>query len=233
MQVEFLKRHDFFPTPVWKYQFPEFEKHHQQLAKYIANDKLYFTDRETNGMHITDTNLNDTKLHPEMSVVNDFFTSCFEDVMDRLGYEKDIGITSMWATRHKQGGHHHEHIHQNTFLAGVLYLFDMDGTANGTSFVNTNSNLFQIVPRMKKGTEPFFTTHAQMPFVPGTAIIFPGWARHVAMPSPSRYRMIVGANCMPIGRTNSDHYHQYVFPDPKEYGILNLEDDIKAGYIKG
>ena len=231
MKPEFLKRHDFFPTPVWQFQFPEFEKHHKDLAKYVAQDEHYFVDREMNGMHVTDGNLHDKELHPQLSVVTDFFTSCFENVMDQMGYEKDIGITAMWATRHKKGGHHHEHIHTNTFLAGVLYLFDSDGNANGTAFKNHNSNLYQIVPRLKKGAHQFLTTQQQMPFVAGTAIIFPSWATHVAMPSPSRFRMIIGANCMPVGRTNSDHYNQYVYQEPEKF--LTLEENIKAGYIKG
>jgi hypothetical protein len=153
--------------------------------------------------------------------------------MDRLGYEKDIGITSMWATRQKQGGSHHEHIHTNTFLAGVLYLFDMDGNANGTAFRNHNANLYTIVPRVKKGAKQFFTNQEQIPFEVGTLIVFPAWALHTALPSPTKYRMVLGANCMPIGRTNSDHFNQYVFPDPKEFGFLTLDEHIKSGYNKG
>jgi uncharacterized protein (TIGR02466 family) len=233
MEAKFLNRFDYFPTPVWRFEMPEFEKHHKELAKYVARDEHYFVEREMNGMHITEGNLHDKELHPELSIVTDFFTSCFENVMDQMGYEKEIGITSMWATRHKQGGNHHEHVHHNTFLAGVLYLFDMDGNANGTAFKNHNGNLYQIVPRLKKGARQFLTTQEQVPFVAGTAIIFPSWANHVALPSPSKYRMIIGANCMPVGRTNSDHYHQYVFPKPEDFGYLTLEEDIKAGYIKG
>jgi hypothetical protein len=233
MNNNFLDRHDFFPTPVWRYQFPDFQKKQKELTTYLAQNKNFFVERERNGLQITDGNLNDKTLHPQLSEVTEFFTSCFEDVMDKCGYEKDIGITSMWATRHKQGGSHHEHVHANTFLAGVLYLFDIDGNANGTAFKNHNANLFQIVPRIKKGARQFFSIQEQIPFVPGTAIIFPSWANHVALPSPSTYRMIIGANCMPVGRTNSDHYDQYVYPKPEEYGYLTLEEHIKAGYIKG
>ena len=50
---------------------------------------------------------------------------------------------------------------------------------------------------------------------------------HATGVNDSRYRMMVGANCMPIGRTNTDHYHQYVFPDPEEFGYLPLNEDLK------
>lgn len=232
MKPTFLERLDFFPTPVWRYEFPDFYSKQEVLTRYLARDEMFFTEREQNGLQVTDGNLHDKTIHPDLAEITDFFTLCFEDVMVRMGFEKDIGLTTMWATRQKQGGFHHEHIHANTFLAGVLYLYDIDGNAHGTVFKNNNAGLHQIVPRANRALPQVLKHQEVMPFVPGTAIIFPGWALHQAVPTNSRYRMIVGANCMPIGRTNSDHYNQYVFPNPQDFGFLPLEEHIKSGYGK-
>ena len=63
-------------------------------------------------------------------------------------------------------------------------------------------------------------------------MIFPAWAVHHTYPNQSRCRIILGANSMPIGKPNTDHYHQYDFPDPADIGYMNLEDHIKDGYRK-
>ena len=227
MTPRLIERRDLFPTPVWRYEFPNFEEKQIDLVKYLGQDQMWFKDQEMNGLQVTEGNLHDKELHPALSPITDFFQACFEDVLDRLGYEKNVGLTTIWATRQKQQGFHFEHIHANTLLAGVLYMYDIDGNAQGTVIKNHNAGLYQIIPRVKKGSTEFFRSEEQMPFVPGTAIIFPGWALHSAVPNNSRYRMIVGANCMPIGRTNFDHYNQYVFPDPNDFGYLPLEEDLK------
>jgi hypothetical protein len=227
--MEYIDRFDLFPTPVLRYGFKDIELHHENLVKYLARDDLYFKDKERNGVQTTDGDLFN---HKEMEPVYNLFTECFNDAMDKLGYEKDHGIISMWATRQRDGGFHHQHIHKNTFLAAVLYLFDIDGTASGTTFHNLNRNLHQIDPRHKKDADRFFKDSENVPFINGTVLVFPGWASHSTIPSPSRYRIMVAANMMPIGRTTSDHYDQYYYHDPKEKGYLNLVDHIKEGYSK-
>jgi hypothetical protein len=225
-----ITRHDLFSSPIWQFKYPNFEQEQYDIINYLMRDELYFTDRERNGLQISegDLHINDEFLVP----VRNFIQSSFEQVMDMAGYEPNCGITSMWATRHRQGGFHHEHSHRNSFLAAVFYVFDDRGGAPGTIFKNDNSNLYQIQPRIKKGSAEFFVSKKEIPFTPGTLIVFPSWMSHYTVPSKSMIRVVLSANCMPIGRTNSDHYDQYEYPNPADIGYVNLEKHIKAGYGK-
>ena len=232
MKPRYLDRIDMFPTPVWRYKFPDFEEKKSELLEYLNQDSMYFTGAERNGLQTTEGNLHDKTLYPKLSEVTDFFQDIFEDVMIKCGYQKDVGITSLWSTRQKQTGFHHEHIHANTFLAAVMYLHDESGGARGTSFKNSNSAVRIIQPRVNHNARPFFRDEDTMPFVEGMAIVFPAWAMHSAPQNDSSCRIILGANCMPVGRTNSDHFNQYVFPKPSDFGFLPLKQNIESGYRK-
>ena len=232
MQPYFMNRIDLFPTPVWCYQFPNFKEDKEKIMQYIDQDHMYFTKAERNGLQVTEGNLHDKTLHPQLSKVTDFFQECFEDVMDKCGYAKDIGITAMWATRQKQMGFHHDHIHTNSFLAGVLYVNDVDNNAQGTLFKNPAVGYQVIEPRINRDKAQFFTSEAPMAFIPGMALIFPSWAVHATPMNDSKSRLVFASNCMPIGRANADHYHQYDFPNPKDFGFLPLNEDVKQGYSR-
>lgn len=230
--IEYAGRMDLFPTPVWRYKLTEFDKIEEPLVRYLAQDSLYFTDRERNGVQTTEGDLHKDPEHIILKPIRDFFQVCFEDVMDKMGYEKSCGITGMWATRQKQGGYHHKHMHRNCFLVGVFFMFDIDNNAQGTNLFNVNSSLHMIQPRMQKGKQEFLNEQEVLTFEKGSCIIFPGWVPHSTLPSPSKYRIIIGANSMPIGKANSDHYDQYEFPDPADMKYFKLSDHLKNGYSK-
>ena len=227
--MEYFDKFELFPTPVFRYGFNDIEQHYTGIIDHLVKDELYFTERERNGIQTTD---GDLFKHKELEPITKLFNECFSDALNKLGYEQGHGITSMWATRHRQGGFHHQHSHKNAFLAAVLYLLDADQVGSGTTFHNMNSNLYQIQPRVSKEKEEYFKASETIPFIQGTVLVFPSFLPHSTLPSPSRYRVIVAANMMPIGRTNADHYDQYYYPDPKVEGYLNLEEHIKAGYGK-
>ena len=230
MEPRFINRIDLFPTPVWCFQFPDFESKKDSILSYVNRDEMYFTQAEYNGLQISEGNLHDKSLHPALSDVTDFFQSCFEDVMNKCGYEKDVGLTSMWSTKHREKGFHHSHIHANTYLAGVLYLYDSDGRAGGTVFQNPGAGAYVLEPRVNHSLPRFFKAEEQMPFIPGMALIFPSWALHTTPQNESSCRIVIAANCMPVGRSNSDHFHQYVFPKPSDFGYLPLKEHIESGY---
>jgi hypothetical protein len=225
-----IHRYDLFPTPVWHFEMPNWKEIEYDTVEYLMQDSIYFTHLEKNGIQTSDGDLHIR--HDKLNPIRDFFQQSFEEVMDLMGYDKKCGLTTMWATRARAGGNHHEHIHANTFLAGVFYAFDSDNTADGTAFKNPQSNLYQLSPRAKDNSREFLMTSAVMPFEAGTCVIFPAWAVHHTYPSRSRCRIILGANSMPIGKPNTDHYHQYDFPDPADIGYMNLEEHLKEGYKK-
>lgn len=224
-----IARYDLFPTPVWQFQMSNWNEIETEMVDYLKRDELYFTRLERNGIHTSDGDLHIR--HEKLKPIRDFFQSSFESVMDILGYDRQCGLTTMWASRTRSGGWHHEHIHRNTFLAGVFYAHDSDGIASGTVFKNSQTNLFQLCPRSKQGATEYLMHSATLPFEVGTCIIFPAWALHHTHPNESKCRIILGANSMPIGKANKDHYNQYEFHDPADT-YLSLEDHIRDGYGK-
>jgi hypothetical protein len=228
MMSNLINRYNLFPTPVWHFEMPNWKEVEYDTVEYLMQDSVYFTQLEKNGVQTSDGDLHIR--HDKLNPVRDFLQSSFEEVMDTMGYDRKCGLTTMWATRARAGGNHHEHIHRNTFLACVFYAFDSDNNAYGTAFKNPQSNLYQLSPRAKEGSREMLTNSAVMPFEVGTCVIFPAWAVHYTYPSPSRCRIIIGANSMPIGKSNTDHYNQYDFPDPADIGYMNLEEHIANGY---
>lgn len=215
--VEF---HRLFYTPVWRYSYPHFIEDRKQLVEYFANDDLYITEREKNGLQITRANL-----HKDESIAKlvEWIQECCESSMLQMGLEPKCGITSMWATRQGQGGFHHSHSHANSFLGGAMHLFDMDGCASGTVFNNTDASKFVICPAELKNQTPMLNYSEHLPFIPGTLLIFPAWAQHTTVPTESRYRIVVGINSMPIGMTNVDHYDRYNYSNTTDMVLQEYE----------
>ena len=206
--VEF---HKLFYTPVWRFEYPDFDKDRDSLVRYLSKDEHYISEREKNGLQITQANLHKD---PNLKKLRDFFIACCETSMNEMGYEPKCGLTSMWATRQRAGGYHHQHRHLNSFLGGSFHLFDATNNASGTVIVNTDISKYVIEPALN-GKEKMFSPYANMPFVPGTLVLFPAWTSHFTQPTNCTNRIIVALNAMPIGKTNSDHFDRYNFPDPE------------------
>jgi len=179
-----ITRYDLFPTPVWKFKLPNWNEIEMDIVSYLMQDNIYFTQLERNGIQTSDGNLHTR--HDILNPIRHFFQQSFEEVMEMMGYDKRCGLTSMWATRTRSGGNHHEHIHKNTFLAGVFYAHDSDHAAYGTTFKNPQSNLYQITPRAKHGSRELLSNSATMPFEAGTCVIFPSWVVHHTVSNQSR-----------------------------------------------
>ena len=219
MKVEL---HKLFYTPVWRFHYPDFVNDQEFLVRYLAQDNLYLSEREKNGLQITRANL-----HKDAKVkkLTDFIHSCGKYAMDDMGYYDDCGITSMWATRQKAGGFHHMHSHANSFLGGSFHLFDADGNASGTVFPNLGAEKYVIQPAISRKNELMLKSQEELAFIPGTLVMFPAWATHQTSPTDCNYRIIVGVNIMPIGKSNSDHFDRYNFPDTGNMQLMEYGDD--------
>lgn len=214
MKVEL---HKLFYTPVWRFHYPDFENDQEFLVRYLAQDHLYLSEREKNGLQITRANL-----HKDAKVkkLTDFIHSCGKYAMNDMGYSDACGITSMWATRQKAGGFHHRHSHHNSFLGGSFHLFDADGGASGTIFHNSDIEKYVIQPPHDTDRDILLKTQEDFKFSPGTLLLFPAWATHSTAPTNCKYRMIVAANIMPVGMSNHDYYDRYNFPDLTDSELL-------------
>jgi len=217
MKVEL---HKLFYTPVWRFYYPDFENDQEYFVRYLAHDDLYLSKREKNGLQITRANMHKD---PALKKLTDFVYACSKYVLTNMGYSEECGITSMWATRQRARGFHHQHIHANSFIGGSFHIFDVDGNASGTVFPNLSSEKYVIQPAICNKNELMLKSEHEFSFVPGSLLLFPAWATHQTYPTDCNYRIIMGMNVMPVGKTNFDHFDRYDFPkiesmDLMEYG---------------
>jgi hypothetical protein len=195
---------------------PNWDEIKSGIVTYLMRDDAYNGAVERKGILTSDADIHISQniLFP----IRNFILQSHEEVMDIMGYDSKCRLTTMWASRTRLGGYHEEHIHRNTFLASVFYVYDSDNIASGTVFKNTQTNLFQITPRIKKNSQELLKKSETLAFEAGTCMIFPGWTTHQTNPSESDCRIIIGANSMPIGKTNIDGnigrcFHNYNFTD--------------------
>lgn len=212
-----IESHRMFYTPVWRFEYPDFKQDEEYLVRYFAQDSLYLSEREKNGLQITRANIHKDK---NVSKLTEFFHSCSESVMQLMGYKKDCCITSMWATRQRAKGFHHKHSHHNSFLGGSFHLFDIDGSASGTIFHNTDIEKYVIQPAHDPDRELVLKTQEELKFRPGTLVLFPAWATHSTAPTHCNYRIVVALNVMPVGMSNHDYYDRYNYQDMSEMELL-------------
>jgi hypothetical protein len=215
--VEF---HRFFFTPVWRFQYPDWDNESEIFIKYLLRDNLYLNERERNNLVITRANLHK---EPAMKRITEFIHSSCEDAMEILGFEKSCGITSMWATKQKPGGFHHRHFHANAFLGASMAIFDSDGNSSGTVFDNMDIHKYGLHPAVNKERRQILPPSEFLHFHPGSLLVFPAWAVHHTMPNSSNKRINIGANIMPVGKTNHDHFDRYNFPDPATLDMKEYE----------
>ena len=227
MKVEL---HKLFYTPVWRFHYPDFEEDEEFLVRYFAQDHLYITEREMNGLQITRPNVHKD---PKIKKLKDFFIESAKYAMTEMGYVDNCDISSMWATRQKPGGFHHFHYHHNCFLACAFHLFDVDKKAGGTSFFNSSSDRYVIQPQIADRNNLMLCSESELPFIPGTLVMFPGWAGHKTKPSNCEYRMIVAANIVPIGKTNIDHFDRYNFPPIEDMDLIEYGDELSNSIFYG
>lgn len=217
MKVEL---HKLFYTPVWEFEYSDFENDQESIVKFLIKDSHYLPSNS--GLQITNPNLHKNS---EISKLTDFILESAKYAMSDMGYKEDCGITSMWATRQNVGASHHNHVHCNSFLGCSFYAFDVDHCAEGTIFNNSGFEKYVIQPPVNRDREPMLIREKAFSFKPGKLLVFPSWASHFTKPNQSRYRVIVGANIIPIGKTNADHFDRYNFAPIDNMELMEYGDE--------
>lgn len=216
-----MKLHKLFFTPVWEFEYPDWENEKEFLIRYFAQDEIYLQHEERNGLQSTRTNLH---LDPKLNRLLDFHTECAGKAMSDMGFVPRLGVTSMWAARSGAGGYHHEHTHNNTFLVSVLHLYaDPRAEASPIVFMNRGGIKYQMEPA-HTGEPSILEEQHSMSFKEGRILVSPGWLAHRTVPTDCPYRIMTGCNFMPVGPSNKDHYGRYGFPEI-------VESDLKQ-YVR-
>jgi uncharacterized protein (TIGR02466 family) len=141
-----------------------------------------------------------------------------------LGFDFEMGITSMWSTIQSRGGYHHVHTHKNCMFVGTYYLYSDTDDVHGTSYHNsmTDFNIFRTdglyggyggksLKEQEKTSWYDFNHH--VPFEDGKLVLYPGWMRHSGVPHSGDNRQIVAFNVMPIGHMDKDPTQRYFYTD--------------------
>ena len=117
----------FFPQPVFKYQYKNFQEINKDLTKYIYDlrnaDKDGLERSNVHGWHSKNFNLK----NPD-SIQNKFLISLKEyifDVFENYGWNinpKQIVCTEMWAIINSKNSFNVTHTHPNSYLSAAYYV---------------------------------------------------------------------------------------------------------------
>ena len=91
-----------------------------------------------------------------------------------LNTKQRLVITQCWANRNPKGSQHHEHVHPNSIISGVMY-FQINEKLPPISFTKDRQDGMKLNPEKYNhmNSETFM-----LPCKPGELILFPSSLRH-------------------------------------------------------
>ena len=175
------KVHKYFAQPIFQYQLESYERHNQDLKKYIYNsyneDPNGLSRSNQGGWHSKPFDLKDKNSAPFI-----FFQSIQKyvaDVFKEYGWlyvPGKVNLTEMWAIINKKNNFNIEHTHPNNYLSAAYYV---KAPENCGSFIVTNPNSVsreRITASVRK-TE-FNQNIAQIKPKEGDLLLFPAYLPH-------------------------------------------------------
>lgn len=212
-----------FYTPLYIFHCEQHNDYKPAVLEYLKQNDIY--EKYSTEPHIK---LSDASLHREtiFQPYYQFMKECLDITMSDLGYSQKQSITSMWATRHDKGMYHHPHKHGNTFLAGVYYFHGENGSS-GTTFMNPD-NLLQIQPDIDPTKRQRLSSVFSSTFQEGDFLIFPAWIVHTTrIHSLNEPRYILGVNSMPTGKTSTQAYDRFFYPDTYSLNLDMTSEELE------
>ena len=192
------KVHKYFAQPIFQYQLESYERHNQDLKKYIYNayneDPNGLSRSNQGGWHSKPFDLKDKSSAPFI-----FFQSIQKyvaDVFKEYGWlyvPGKVNLTEMWAIINKKNNFNIEHTHPNNYLSAAYYV---KAPENCGSFIATNPNSVsreRITASVRK-TE-FNQNIAQIKPKEGDLLLFPAYLPHsVGMNLSDEDRIVISFN---------------------------------------
>ena len=192
------KVHKYFAQPIFQYQLESYERHNQDLKKYIYNayneDPNGLSRSNQGGWHSKPFDLKDKSSAPFI-----FFQSIQKyvaDVFKEYGWlyvPGKVNLTEMWAIINKKNNFNIEHTHPNNYLSAAYYV---KAPENCGSFIVTNPNSVsreRITASVRK-TE-FNQNIAQIKPKEGDLLLFPAYLPHsVGMNLSEEDRIVISFN---------------------------------------
>tara|TARA_B100001248_G_scaffold177178_1_gene134588 strand:+ start:973 stop:1581 length:609 start_codon:yes stop_codon:yes gene_type:complete len=192
------KVHKYFAQPIFQYQLESYERHNQDLKKYIYNayneDPNGLSRSNQGGWHSKPFDLKDKSSAPFI-----FFQSIQKyvaDVFKEYGWlyvPGKVNLTEMWAIINKKNNFNIEHTHPNNYLSAAYYV---KAPENCGSFIVTNPNSVsrERITASERKTE-FNRNIAQIKPKEGDLLLFPAYLPHsVGMNLSDEDRIVISFN---------------------------------------
>ena len=188
----------FFPEPIFKYKFRDYENFNKDLKTYIYDLQKESSEGQIKsnrgGWHSPNFTLTDkSSIQFKFALeIQKYILKSFQ----KLGWKTEntnITITSMWAIINKKNDFNVLHTHPNSYLSAAYYV---SAPKNCGRFHIENSNLARrhSYPKIKQNNE-LNAMVAGLDINEGDLLIFPGYLPHkVAMNESDQDRIVISFN---------------------------------------
>ena len=193
-----------FPTPIWRFEFSDFEPVNAAILEELEQigwDKL--DDRQRAIVHPSHTFSEDRFVSleeiPSIRVVLDFFVSACKAIARERNWdmrEHEVSLRNFWVHATPPGELTQIHDHKPDILSGVYYV-DKPEDSGDLVFQDVNP-YHEFTPRPLPGkTDPNNRPEYTLKADDGTMLVFPGWLPHkIPRNNSSRRRVSVSFNAM-------------------------------------
>ena len=165
MKEELLQ---LFPTPLL---IVSYEQPIDKELTYLKT--ISYREQKSNGNYRSD----DSYLlrNEEFKDIKNFLKECIDRFTTNvLNTKQRLVITQCWANRNPKGSKHHEHVHPNSIVSGVMY-FQINEKLPPIAFSKDRQDGMKLDPEKYNhmNSESFM-----LPCKPGELILFPSSLRH-------------------------------------------------------
>jgi len=165
MKEELLQ---LFPTPLLIVPYEESIDKELEFLKTIS-----YREQQQNGNYRSDDSylLRNEEFKNIKTFLSDSVNKFTENVMQS---KQRLVITQCWANRNPKGSKHHEHVHPNSIISGVMY-FQINEKLPPIQFAKTYQEGMKLDPVKYNhlNSESFL-----LPCKPGELILFPSSLKH-------------------------------------------------------
>ena len=193
-----------FPTPIWRFEFSDYEPVNAAIREELAQlDWAAIDERQRKMVEASHTFREDRFVTvdqaPSMRAVLDFFVSGCNAIGRERNWdmrEQKVALQNYWIHATPPGELTQIHDHKPGLLSGVYYL-DKPQDSGDLVFFDVNP-YHEYGPRLLPGkTDPITRPEITVKGEEGTMLIFPGWLPHkVPRNDSDRRRVSISFNAI-------------------------------------
>ena len=216
-----LIREDYFKSPIWFANAPEFVKELNQASEsYIKTAKKNLqkdikkrqkeleVPGDFSSIYHSSTLIGD----PKFNAFQNYIGATSHNLLDEQGYDLtnyQVFITEMWVQEFPKsgGGHHTLHTHWNGHISGFYFLKASDKTSRPLFQDPRPGKVMTMLPEKNSSKINYATWQANYEVKPGLLMFFPSYMPHMYAVDPGvePFRFI-HFNCQAIPKGVLDAY---------------------------